>query len=509
MREPLIHVDLFAGPGGFACGLRAAGWTTATAVEMVRTCVETYRRNFSGVPVIHRDIREVSGGEVARFLPSAEGRRRQADLVTAGVPCETHSTAGTKSRNTYDHRQWLYKDAIRIARAVRAKVLVFENVKQIRTKTVREGAGELLIDAIRRDLADAGYLTQREFVLVASEFGVPQHRERWFMIAARDDLDIVVPGPPGVRTTVRDAFIDLPPDLGACGYLDISGPYSRLMRDRRFWRASGAGDVLTQHEGPRHRASTVARHAMVPRGGRLWDLYEGLEPATLARLQAHGVVPAVPFKQKGQRLPLDRPSPTLTSHSEGELVHPARNRCLSVRESARLQSFPDSTPSPGRSARPTRARTRTCTSRSATRCRPCWHGASAWRCGGCSPGCRRNGTRFRCGREWGQSDRDCEAGGRAVHIENDANHVIPDSRTNPDPSRLLHRSDKSEAHIRPSPGDTEPVACTSSRTRPARSRPGPRIKDVPVGPVQGRRRAPRAAVPTAGAASGAHKGERR
>jgi DNA (cytosine-5)-methyltransferase 1 len=80
---------------------------------------------------------------------------------------------------------------------------------------------------------------------------------------------------------------------------------------------------------------------MVPRGGRLWNLYEGLVPATLARLQAQGVVPTVPFKQKGQRLSLYRPSPTLTSHSEGELVHPARNRCLSVRESARLQSFPD------------------------------------------------------------------------------------------------------------------------------------------------------------------------
>lgn len=341
MGEPLLHVDLFAGPGGFACGLRAAGWTTAVAIEKVGTCVETYKRNLPGIPVIRRDIREVSGGELARHLPLVGGRRRQADLVTAGVPCETHSTAGTRTRRTYDDRQWLYRDALRIARAVRARVLVLENVKQIRTKTVREGVGDLLVDAIRRDLADAGYANQREFVLLASEFGVPQHRSRWFMIAAREDLDIVVPEPPGILTTVRDAFLDLPPGLGACGYLDVSSPYSRLMRDRVFWRGGGDANVLTQHEGPRHRASTVVRHAMVPRGSRLWDLYEGLDAVTLARLQAHGVVPAVPFKQKGQRLAWDRPSPTLTSHSEGELVHPRQNRCLSVREAARLQSFPD------------------------------------------------------------------------------------------------------------------------------------------------------------------------
>jgi DNA (cytosine-5)-methyltransferase 1 len=339
--EPLVHVDLFSGPGGFGRGLKAAGWVTAVAVEKVATCVQTYRLNFPAVPVIGRDIREVTGGEVAGHLPMAAGRRREADLVTAGFPCETNSTAGTKSRNTYDHRLWLYRDAIRIARAVRARSLLFENVVPIRTKKASEGRPELLIDEIRRDLADAGYANRSEFVLTASDFGVPQRRERWFLIAAREGGNIVVPEPPRILTTVRQAFADLPPDLPSSEYLDTASRYSRLMRDRGFWRAEGGAHVLTQHHGPRHRPSTVARNALVPRGRRLWDLYAELDPGTLAGLQAHGVLPEVPFKQRGNRLALSRPSKTVTSHCEGELLHPTRNRCLSVREAARLQSFPD------------------------------------------------------------------------------------------------------------------------------------------------------------------------
>lgn len=341
MGESLIHVDLFSGPGGFGRGLKAAGWVTAVAVENVATCVQTYSSNFPGVPVIHRDIREVTGGEVAGHLPMCGTRRREADLVTAGFPCETNSTAGTRSRNVYDHRLWLYRDAIRIARAVRARVLLFENVVPIRTKKAREGGSGLLIDEIRRDLVKAGYANSRECVLTASDFGVPQRRVRWFLLATREPLDIFVPEPPGVHTTVRDAFADLPPDLGRVGYGGGSSGYARLMRDGRFWRSEGAAGVLTQHHGPTHRPGTVARNALVPPGGRAWDLYERMDADTLARLQALGAVPAVAFKQRGQRLHPARPSPTLTSHCEGELLHPNRNRSLSVREAARLQSFPD------------------------------------------------------------------------------------------------------------------------------------------------------------------------
>lgn len=337
----LLHVDLFSGAGGFACGLRAAGWATAVAVEKVGTCVRTYRHNFPGVPVIHRDIREVTGGEVAGHLPLRGGRRREADLVTAGFPCETNSTAGTKSRHTYDHRLWLYRDAVRIARATRARVLVFENVVPVRTKRVRRGSGEYLLDHVRRDLDGAGYTTRREFTRLASDLGVPQSRRRWFLIAAREDLNIVVPEPARVRTTVREALADLPPDPPG-DYLPVSSPYSRLMRDGAFWRLAPPPPVPTQHEALRHRPGTVVRNAMIRPGGWLYDQYTSLDAEVLARLQAYRALPSVAFKQRGHRLDPDRPAATLTSHCEGELVHPTRPRALTVREAARLQSFPDS-----------------------------------------------------------------------------------------------------------------------------------------------------------------------
>jgi DNA (cytosine-5)-methyltransferase 1 len=336
----LLHVDLFSGAGGFACGLRAAGWTTAVAVEKVGTCVRTYRHNFPGVQVIPRDIRVVTGGEVVEYLPLVGGRRRGADLVTAGFPCETNSTAGTKSRHTYDHRLWLYRDAIRIARAVHARVILFENVVPIRTKQIRRGSGEYLLDHVRRDLDAAGYTNRREFTRLASELGVPQTRRRWFLVATRENLDIVPPEPVRVTTSVREALGDLPRDPPG-GYLPVSSLYSRLMRDGAFWRLEPSPPVPTQHEALRHRPGTVVRNAMIRPGGWLYDQYTSLDAEVLARLQAYKVVPPVAFKQRGHRLDHDRPAATLTSHCEGELVHPARPRALTVREAARLQSFPD------------------------------------------------------------------------------------------------------------------------------------------------------------------------
>lgn len=113
----LTHVDCFSGPGGICTGMHAAGFDTRVAIEHIKSCVDTYSKNHPQVHVIHSDIRDVKETEVLPYVPE-EG----IDVVTSGMPCETFSTAGNTSRSFYDDRQFLFREGIRIAQMVKAKL---------------------------------------------------------------------------------------------------------------------------------------------------------------------------------------------------------------------------------------------------------------------------------------------------------------------------------------------------------------------------------------------------
>jgi DNA (cytosine-5)-methyltransferase 1 len=339
----LTHLDLFAGASGFSTGLRPCGYRTAVGVEMWRPATASFRLNHPGVPVIERDIRSVTGGEVAAHLPAEGGRYREADLVTAGIPCQTFSRAGKGSHRTFDHRQTLFREVVRIARATRARVVLLENVSSIQDKPITPGGTNTVDETIRRELAEAGYANQIEGVLLAADFRVPQNRFRWFLLAARDSsLRLRLPEPTGPLVTVSEAFAGLPDDLDEDGYTNRTSPFARLMRDDAWWRLPRRSDRPTQHETYDHPATTVARYAMLRPGMRVANLFDELDPSTLARLQAMDVLPNKPFNLSGDKLSIDRPGFTVTGNACDRMVHPRRNRAITVREAARLQSFPDS-----------------------------------------------------------------------------------------------------------------------------------------------------------------------
>ena len=133
------HIDCFSGPGGICTGMHAAGIQTTLAIEYIESCVETYKANHPEVTVIHNDIRNVTEDEI---LTVTGGKR--VDLVTSGMPCETFSTAGNKSRSFYDYRQTLFREGIRVAKCVKAKFILFENVPAIQTKTISPDSKELI-----------------------------------------------------------------------------------------------------------------------------------------------------------------------------------------------------------------------------------------------------------------------------------------------------------------------------------------------------------------------------
>ena len=161
------HIDCFSGPGGICTGMHAAGFDTKVAIEFIKSCCETYSANHPEVHVIHSDIRKVMPEDILPYIPKGG-----VDLVTSGMPCETFSTAGKTSRSFYDDRQFLFREGIRIAEIANAKMILFENVPAITTKTVEKGSKTLIVDVLKKELEEAGYVNYKEVILSAEQFGL-------------------------------------------------------------------------------------------------------------------------------------------------------------------------------------------------------------------------------------------------------------------------------------------------------------------------------------------------
>lgn len=340
------HVDCFAGPGGICTGMHAAGFQTLVAIEFIESCCDTYKRNHPEVHVIHKDICAVTREEIIPFIP-----KDGVDLVTSGMPCETFSTAGNTSRSFYDDRQFLYRQGIRIAEICNAKFLLFENVPGIQSKRVTKDSDRLIVDQIEEELDEHGFTNHKRFVLDAAEFGVPQKRHRFFILATKmQDIELNAPIPEIGRklVSVQEAFAGLPNVIPNSGkeeteYTDESSEYVDLLRNDVFWhREVFRSEHITYHMPMKHRQATLERFHLLNQGESLKDLFDRYTGEEREALQKNRVLPKKMFIKRNYRLVSSEPSPTVTSHCLDEFVHPIYDRALTVRECARLQSFPDS-----------------------------------------------------------------------------------------------------------------------------------------------------------------------
>lgn len=341
----LTHIDCFAGPGGICTGLHAAGLQTLIAIEYIKSCCETYTANHPKVHVIHSDIRKVSPEQILPYIPE-----NGVDLVTSGMPCETFSTAGNTSRSFYDDRQFLFREGLRIAQIANAKMILFENVPAITSKRTEKDKGELIVDVLKKELKAAGYGNYIEVVLDSTKYGVPQKRNRFFILACRYPEWKLQPPKPGDSplVTVGDALAGLPnvianSDVEGTEYTDGHSDFERMMRDDAFWhREDMTSQKILNHMPMKHRDCTLKRFALLKQGDSLKTLFDRYQGVERERLQEERILPKKMFIKRNYRLILDEPSPTVTSHCLDEFVHPLYNRALTVRECARLQSFPDS-----------------------------------------------------------------------------------------------------------------------------------------------------------------------
>ncbi len=337
------HIDCFAGPGGICTGLHAAGFETKVAIEFIKSCVDTYKANHPEVHVIHSDIRDVTAEQILPYIPE-DG----VDLVTSGMPCETFSTAGNTSRSFYDDRQFLFREGIRIAQIANAKMILFENVPGITTKKVEKDSDKLIIDVLKEELEEAGYCNHIEVTLKAVDYGVPQRRQRYFILATKDqNVELSIPKPScKEEVTVEEALKGLTnvipnSNVEATEYMDEESEYSKKMKDAKFWHREKV-QRLTYQMPMKHREYTLKRFSLLNQGESLKDLFDKYTGKEREELQKNRVLPKKMFIKRNYRLKLDEASPTVTSHCLDEFVHPKYDRALTVRECARLQSFPDS-----------------------------------------------------------------------------------------------------------------------------------------------------------------------
>lgn len=315
----MIGIELFAGAGGMSLGATWAGVDVRVAVEISPAASRTFSRNHPGVDLITADIRDVHHIPMRPFTDEV--------IVFGGPPCQGFSTSNQKTRNIGNPKNWLFKEFLRIVALVSPSWVVFENVAGI-----LQTEGGLFVKEFESALQRMGYSTTSA-LLNAADFGVPQKRMRFFMIGARDQMPPDLDSMPrsGSVPTVKDAIGDLPilPNGHSVDLLpyrfEPTSAYSALMR----------GDITecTGHLVTRNADHIVERYKHIPQGGNWENIPADLMESYADRSRCHtGIY---------RRLDNTSQSVVLGNFRKNMLVHPIEDRGLSVREAARLQSFPD------------------------------------------------------------------------------------------------------------------------------------------------------------------------
>ncbi|MFQ3680078.1 MAG: DNA cytosine methyltransferase [Pseudanabaenaceae cyanobacterium] len=341
-----IAIDLFAGVGGMTLGFEQAGFDVRAAVEIDPIHCAVHQFNFPYGSVICRSVDAVTGTDLRQQAGLLD---QDIDVVFGGSPCQGFSLMGKRAVD--DPRNALVGHFLRLVTELAPKYFVLENVKGLTMGQHRQ----FLVDLIAA-FQERGYRVDENYrVLNAVHYGVPQNRERLFLLGCRSDLPLPAyppprTKPPGCRKpafthlpaapTVWEALADLPtiehyPELlhqDACEatYLPPHSTYAAVMRGQKRWEDDLAygrtwnPQWLTASRRTRHSETSVQRFRDTPAGqvepiSRFW------------RLDPNGICNTLRAGTPSNRGAFTSPRP----------IHPFQPRCITVREAARLHSYPD------------------------------------------------------------------------------------------------------------------------------------------------------------------------
>jgi len=317
----MIGIDLFSGAGGMSLGAEWSGITVKIAVDCDIHAASTYKQNHQKANVLTCDIKQVKN-----LKPRSERSKDDRLVLFGGPPCQGFSTSNQRTRSKSNPQNWLFQHYLRIVGETRPDWVVFENVKGI-----LETESAFFFQSVLNRLSNLGYTTSH-WVLNAADFGVPQRRWRLFVIASLHGKEIPKPQPT-VRCplTVEEAIMDLP-ILRNGAAKDIlqyrTGPISQYAKFLRGNLSECANHLVTNNN-----ENVLSRYRHIPKGGN-WK-------SIPRRLMKNYADPTHCHTGIYKRLKLNEPSIVIGNFRKNMLIHPTQNRGLSVREAARLQSFPD------------------------------------------------------------------------------------------------------------------------------------------------------------------------
>lgn len=329
-------IDLFCGAGGLSYGFEKAGFKTIVGIDKDEEFIKAFDENHCHADAIVADLAEKSALEL---IKSRGVSSEDVDIIIGGPPCQGFSTVGDRAEE--DDRNDLVREFAKAIDELNPNAFLMENVTGLRSMENEEG--NLVIEELRKLFEDYEYKIKFK-VLKATDYGVPQRRKRLFIVGIEQDIgEFEWPKPTHASRnsieahsnnkqtyiTVEDAIDDLP-SLEAGEQKknyekDSLTNYQEKMRKDQ--------NILHDHKAPNHSDKVLERLRNIPQGGNHSDLPEQLQ-LNSGYSNIYG------------KLNPKQPANTITGNfgcvsAPGKFIHPEDNRALTVREGARLQSFPD------------------------------------------------------------------------------------------------------------------------------------------------------------------------
>lgn len=325
MQKPKF-IDLFCGCGGLSLGFKMSGFEPIAGIDFNQAAIKTYRRNFRKVKAVCADILTIDKADILSQI----GNIKDIDVIVGGPPCQGFSNANKNYVELDDPRNKLFFEFVKFVELAQPKVVVIENVPQIITKD-----GGYAKDRITEIFIERGYSVTNA-ILDASDYGVPQKRLRNFFIITKDakfDLSRILKS--DTQITVKDAIGELYQFEGTSAefrelHMAPDTPYRIYLRARN--------NMVVNHDIHYPAEIQQKRISYVPQGGNWRDvpeeLWETNRTTNSGRKNRHS--------SAYKRLKEDDLSVTIDAGNQhSNYYHPIFHRLPTVREAARLQSFPD------------------------------------------------------------------------------------------------------------------------------------------------------------------------
>lgn len=326
-------IDLFAGAGGLSFGFEAKGVEVVLAIEKDSWAVETYQKNHRNKNCVEADITKLPDS----FFGEYQGK---VDIVMGGPPCQGFSIAASNRRKEGDERNFLYREFLRVVSVVKPRVVLLENVKEFGKYYLPDG--RLLVDDVVSTLNNYGYRCSYS-VIDVKDYGVPQDRRRFFLLGIKDKtLDFNLLGMlkayNGKACNLGDAISDLPDVMPYQFKEGDVMPYTQEPQNDFQRLMRGESTLVNNHIPMQHTPKTVEKFRFLLNNGSKDELPDNLR--SVVRGDSTRISNSR-FSQNHRVMDAAKIAPTITASFYSSFIHPTQPRNLTVREAARIQTFPD------------------------------------------------------------------------------------------------------------------------------------------------------------------------